>query len=251
MAKKKTKKSKNKNKFEYSNEIVGVIIILLGVIGLLGTGLVGNMVKSFAIFLVGTIYVVLLLLLIVVGVFLIFKKDPPNLLSSRLIGLYIIIISFLVLLHVKYIEVNDTEGIKIITETFNNLMVSFSNNRALSNSGGGIIGAVFSYIFVSCFGSGAKIVVCTMFVLGIILFLNVSILDLYNKIKPRIANIFNKEDDDDEEEEEEPKVSVNTQADEALLTDPAIVVEPVKVENIDQDVPIMRTPTKIVSTEPE
>lgn len=251
MAKKKTKKSKNKNKFEYSNEIVGVIIILLGVIGLLGTGLVGNMVKSFAIFLVGTIYVVLLLLLIVVGVFLIFKKDSPNLLSSRLIGLYIIIISFLVLLHVKYIEVNDTEGIKIITETFNNLMVSFSNNRALSNSGGGIIGAVFSYIFVSCFGSGAEIVVCTMFVLGIILFLNVSILDLYNKIKPRIANIFNKEDDDDEEEEEEPKVSVNTQADEALLTDPAVVVEPVKVENIDQDVPIMRTPPKIVSTEPE
>ena len=251
MAKKKTKKSKNKNKFEYSNEIVGVIIILLGVIGLLGTGLVGNMVKSFAIFLVGTIYVVLLLLLIVVGVFLIFKKDSPNLLSSRLIGLYIIIISFLVLLHVKYIEVNDTEGIKIITETFNNLMVSFSNNRALSNSGGGIIGAVFSYIFVSCFGSGAKIVVCTMFVLGIILFLNVSILDLYNKIKPRIANIFNKEDDDDDEEEEEPKVSVNTQADEALLTDPAVVVEPVKVENIDQDVPIMRTPPKIVSTEPE
>lgn len=251
MAKKKTKKSKNKNKFEYSNEIVGVIIILLGVIGLLGTGLVGNMVKSFAIFLVGTIYVVLLLLLIVVGVFLIFKKDSPNLLSSRLIGLYIIIISFLVLLHVKYIEVNDTEGIKIITETFNNLMVSFSNNRALSNSGGGIIGAVFSYIFVSCFGSGAEIVVCTMFVLGIILFLNVSILDLYNKIKPRIANIFNKEDDDDEEEEEEPKVSVNTQADETLLTDPAVVVEPVKVENIDQDVPIMRTPPKIVSTEPE
>ena len=251
MAKKKTKKSKNKNKFEYSNEIVGVIIILLGVIGLLGTGLVGNMVKSFAIFLVGTIYVVLLLLLIVVGVFLIFKKDPPNLLSSRLIGLYIIIISFLVLLHVKYIEVNDTEGIKIITETFNNLMVSFSNNRALSNSGGGIIGAVFSYIFVSCFGSGAEIVVCTMFVLGIILFLNVSILDLYNKIKPRIANIFNKEDDDDDEEEVEPKVSVNTQADEALLTDPAVVVEPVKVENIDQDVPIMRTPPKIVSTEPE
>ena len=130
-------------------------------------------------------------------------------------------------------------------------MVSFSNNRALSNSGGGIIGAVFSYIFVSCFGSGAEIVVCTMFVLGIILFLNVSILDLYNKIKPRIANIFNKEDDDDDEEEEEPKVSVNTQADEALLTDPAVVVEPVKVENIDQDVPIMRTPPKIVSTEPE
>ena len=66
VAKKKTKKNKNKNKFEYSNEIVGVIIILLGVIGLLGTGIVGNMVKSFAIFLVGTIYVLLLILLIII-----------------------------------------------------------------------------------------------------------------------------------------------------------------------------------------
>lgn len=253
VAKKKTKKSKNKNKFEYSNEIVGVIIILLGVIGLLGTGLVGNMVKSFAIFLVGTIYVVLLLLLLVIGVFLILKKDTPNLFSSRLIGLYIIIISFLVLLHVKYIEVNGTEGVKIITETFNSLMVSFSNNRALSNSGGGIVGAVFSYIFVSAFGSGAKIVVCTMFVLGVILLLNVSILELYNKVKPYIIKIFDRDTDDEDEEEtkEVSNISMNVPDDDALITDPSVVVEPVKVENLDEDVPIVRTPPKIISNEPE
>ena len=252
MAKKKTKKDKNKNKFEYSNEIVGVIIILLGVIGLLGTGIIGNMVKSFAIFLVGTIYVALLILLIVAGIFLILKKDPPNLLSSRLIGIYIIVISFLILLHVKYIEVNGTEGIKIITETFNNLLISFSNSSALSNSGGGLTGAIFSYLFVSAFGDGAKIVVYTMFVLGIILVLNVSILDIYNKIKPRIANIFNREDDDEEEEEEEiSKVSVNIEEDKNLIEEPSVVVEPVKVENIDEDVPIVRKPPTIISNEPD
>ena len=59
MAKKKTKKSKNKNKFEYNNEVIGVLIILVGIIGLLGTGIIGNIVKSFAIFLVGTIYILL------------------------------------------------------------------------------------------------------------------------------------------------------------------------------------------------
>ena len=253
VAKKKSKKSKNKNKFEYSNEIVGVIIILLGVIGLLGTGIVGNMVKSFAIFLVGTIYVLLLLLLIVIGVLLILKKDTPNLLSSRLIGIYIIIISFLVLLHVKYIEINGTEGVKIITETFNNLMVSFSSSRALSNAGGGIVGAVFSYIFVSAFGDGAKIVVYTMFVLGIILLLNVSILELYNKIKPHVINIFNRDEEGDEDEENEPesKVNVNSPEDEELIEEPAVVSAPVKVESIDNDVPIVRTPPKIISNEPE
>ena len=64
MAKKKTKKSKSNNKFEYTNEIVGVIIILIGVIGILGTGIIGNMVKSFSIFLVGTIYLLLLVTLL-------------------------------------------------------------------------------------------------------------------------------------------------------------------------------------------
>ena len=245
MAKKKTKKKdKNKNKFEYSNEIVGVIIILFGIIGLLGTGIVGNMVKSFAIFLVGTIYVLLLLLLIVAGVLLILKKEPPNLLSSRLIGLYIIIISFLVLLHVRYIEVNGTHGVKIITETFDNLMLSFTSSSALSNSGGGIVGAIFSYLFVSAFGDGASIVVCTMFVLGAILLLNVSLLDLYNKIKPHIVNAFNR-DDEENENEEEDEVSVNDGSNDDIET--SVVSEPVKVESIDEDVPIVRKPPKIVS----
>ncbi len=255
MAKKKTKKSKNKNKFEYNNEVIGVLIILVGIIGLLGTGIIGNMVKSFAIFLVGTIYILLLLLLLVVGVFLIFKKDTPNLLSSRFIGGYVTVISFLVLLHVKYIEVNNQEGFKIITETFNNLMVSFSSNHALSNSGGGIIGAIFSYLFVSAFGTSAKIIVYITFVLGIVLMLNVSILDLYNKIKPYIVNLFVKEVDDEEEEDNDKiksNVSVNNGDDtERLITDPAVVPETVKVESLDQDVPIVKSPPKIISNEPE
>ena len=255
MAKKKTKKSKNKNKFEYNNEVIGVLIILVGIIGLLGTGIIGNMVKSFAIFLVGTIYILLLLLLLVVGVFLIFKKDTPNLLSSRFIGGYVTVISFLVLLHVKYIEVNNQEGFKIITETFNNLMVSFSSNHALSNSGGGIIGAIFSYLFVSAFGTSAKIIVYITFVLGVVLMLNVSILDLYNKIKPYIVNLFVKEVDDEEEEDNDKiksNVSVNNGDDtEKLITDPAVVPETVKVESLDQDVPIVKSPPKIISNEPE
>lgn len=255
MAKKKTKKSKNKNKFEYNNEVIGVLIILVGIIGLLGTGIIGNMVKSFAIFLVGTIYILLLLLLLVVGVFLIFKKDTPNLLSSRFIGGYVTVISFLVLLHVKYIEVNNQEGFKIITETFNNLMVSFSSNHALSNSGGGIIGAIFSYLFVSAFGTSAKIIVYITFALGIVLMLNVSILDLYNKIKPYIVKLFVKETDDEEEEDNDKiksNVSVNNGDDtERLITDPAVVPETVKVESLDQDVPIVKSPPKIISNEPE
>ena len=259
MAKKKTKKDKNKNKFEYSNEIVGVIIILIGIIGILGTGIIGNIVRSFAIFLVGTIYLLLLVLLVIIGLFLILKKDTPNLLSSKFIGAYISIISILVILHMKYIEVNGTEGIKIITETFNNLMLSFSSNTALSNSGGGIIGAIFSYIFVTCFGSGATIVTFTLLILGIILICNISILAIIEKIKPAFTKAFEKTEDEDEDEDEEakeirtPKMVSDTTSleDEETIEKPAILVEPTKVENIDDDVPIMRNAPKIISNEPE
>ena len=253
MAKKKTKKSKSNNKFEYTNEIVGVIIILIGVIGILGTGIIGNMVKSFSIFLVGTIYLLLLITLVIVGILLIFKENSINLLSSRMIGIYILLISFLVLLHIKYIELNGSKGTAIITETFDNLMAAFSNSSALSNSGGGLIGAVFSYLFVTLFGTGAKIVVCTLFILGIILVLNVSIQNIYNKIKPELLKLFErKEEDDDENEiiENEAKakevspIKVNTPIEEEIEEDLSVVKEPIKVENIDNDVPIARVNTE-------
>ena len=169
MAKKKAKKDKNKSKFEYNNEIVGVIVILLGIIGILGTGIIGNIIRSFAIFLVGTVYLALLILLVIVGIFLILKKNVSNLLSSRSIGGYAIVLSLLIILHLKYVEINSSEGIKIITDTFNNLMLSFSSNTALSNAGGGIIGAIFSYLFVTFFGEGASIVTFTILILGIVI----------------------------------------------------------------------------------
>ena len=251
MAKKKTKKEKNKNKFEYSNEIVGVMVILISIIGILGTGIVGNIVRSFAIFLVGTLYLMLLILFCVIGVCLIFKKESPNLLSSRMIGVYITVISILVLFHVKYIEVNGTEGVKIITETFNNLMISFNSNTALSNSGGGIIGAIFSYLFVTCFGGGAIIVTSTLLILGVILIFNVSILEVFNKFKPKIAKIFEKDNELEEEEEKKtPIISPKQKEEDNLIEEPAVVVEPVRVENIDADVPIVRTPPKINTNEP-
>lgn len=254
MAKKKTKKDKNSNHFEYSNEIVGVIIILLGVIGILGTGIIGNIVRSFAIFLVGTTYMFLLLLLIIVGIFLILKKDSPNMLSSRAIGIYVIVISVLVILHMKYIEVNSTEGTKIITDTFDNLMLSFSSNNALSSAGGGVVGAIFSYLFLTCFGDGAFIVTFTMLILGIVLVFNVSILYLVDKIKPAFSNMFNREDDDeeddvDDDDKNEPRLISNVTAleDEDVIDKPAVEVAPIKLENIDDDVPIMRNTPKIVN----
>jgi len=255
MAKKKQKKEKNK-KFEYSNEIVGLIIILISIIGIGGYGVVGNVIRSFSVFLVGTIYIALLLVLLIFGIHLIFKREKPNLFTTKLLGLYALILALLIALHIKYVEVNGTVGFKIITETFNNLMVSFNNFETIDNVGGGVIGAIFSWMFVSAFGDGAMIVVVTMALLGLILFFNKGIRDIFEKIKPVFANVFIKSDDDEVDENEDlvdkkfKDVKLNTIEEEAIVKKPEVVkVEDVSKEPpvpVDDDVPIAALP-KIVS----
>ena len=214
MAKKKTKKDSEKKKFEYTNEVVGIILILASIIGLGAYGPAGNFIKSFAVFLVGNIYIFLLVGILVLGGYLIVKRKTPNLLSLRWIGFYILVVSFLVLLHLKYIEVHSQEGIKIITETFNNLLKTFSTtgstnivdniSYAISNSGGGMIGAIFSWAFFNLFKNGTKIVIITLIVIGTILLFNTSLIDLFKKIK--VPKIKKKEHKDNKDEDTDSRI---------------------------------------------
>ena len=70
MAKKKQKKEKEK--FEYSNEVIGVLLVLLAIIGMLGYGVAGNFIRSFSVFLVGVAYFPLLVAFMFLGI--IFSK---------------------------------------------------------------------------------------------------------------------------------------------------------------------------------
>ncbi len=201
MAKKKQKKDSEKKKFEYSNEVIGIILILSAIIGIGGYGPAGNFIRSFAVFLVGNIYIFLLVSVLLLGGYLIVKRKSPDFFSLRWIGLYVIVIAFLILLHTKYIINNSQEGLKIITETFNNLLLTFKSTAAISNSGGGIIGALFTFAFYSLFKDGTTIVVVTMIVIGVILLFNTSLIELLKKIKlpKRKKKEPKKKDSEDEE----------------------------------------------------
>ena len=61
-------------------------------------------------------------------------------------GLGIIFLSVLIFLHTQYVLVNETEGINIITETFDNLLLAFKSESAIGNAGGGIIGAILCFV---------------------------------------------------------------------------------------------------------
>ena len=238
MAKKKQKKEKEK--FEYSNEIIGVLLILLSIIGMLGYGRAGNFIRSFAVFLVGVAYYPLLIVFLALGIYLIVKRKTPKMISRTAIGVYLIIMAVLPLAHMKYVR--EIEASKIISETFNNVMLAFKSPEVIKNSGGGMLGALIAYVFNWAFSAdGIIIVVITLIIVGLILIFNTSLLSLFAKIK--IPKHEKKEEDDEEEE-----VEVVSSKDEEV-EDKRIVISSIeeltnkkeeKVEEIDQDIPIKR-----------
>ena len=202
MAKKKQKKEKE-SKFEYSNEVLGILLILTSIIGIGAYGPVGNFIKSFIVFLVGIPYIIVLLFTLFIGGYLILKRQMPKLLTAHLLGIYIIFLSLLIFLHTQYVKVTNAD-VSIIKATFDNVMLTFNDSYAIANCGGGMIGAIFSYIFNLAFKEGTIIVVVTMALLGLMLTLNTSIIDLIKKIKfPKIKH-------KDKEEKSEDNIIVNT-----------------------------------------
>ena len=241
MAKKKHKKEKEK--FEYSNEIIGVLFVLLAIIGMLGYGVAGNFIRSFAVFLVGVAYFPLLIAFLFLGLYLIVKRSAPKLISRTSIGVYLIVVAILTLIHTEYVD--KVSGTDIITETFKNVMLAFKSVDMIKHCAGGIIGSILMFAFDWAFGEGVIIVVVTLVVLGLILVFNTSILNLLSKFKLSILKKNKKES----KESIIPEVKSN---DEEVL-DKRIVVSSIeeltskkedvkaeKKEEVDVDIPIRK-----------
>lgn len=233
MAKKKQKKEKEK--FEYSEEILGVLIVLICVIGILGYGRAGNFFRSFAVFLTGICYAPFLIFLLILGLYLIVKRKMPNLLTTKFIGSYMISLTLLVYCHREYIKLNS--GSKIITETFTNVMSSFRSPQVISNTGGGMIGAIFGYTFDWAFSDGIYIVLITIALLGLILVFNTSLIDLVKKIKvPKFKKVkkdikeSNEEEEVKDEEVEDKRIIISSMEELSHIKDNDI--------NVDKDIPI-------------
>ena len=244
MAKKKQKK--DKDKFEYSNEVIGVLLILLSIIGMLGYGRAGNFIRSFAVFLVGIAYFPLLVGFLTLGIYLIVKRNSPKMISRTSIGLYLIIMAILTILHLEYVKQTPTS--EMIMETFRNVMSAFKSADFIKNCGGGMLGSILAYVFNWAFSAdGIIIVVITLIILGIILLFNTSILNMFKKVK--LPKLSREESDEEEEEKETAKEEVE---------DKRIVISSIeeltnkkeeKVDEIDADIPIKRENENVTQEE--
>ena len=204
MAKKKTKKETEKKEFQYSKELQGLLLILIGVIGFGDFGIVGTIIKGFSIFLCGTWYPIFLILSLILGIYFVAKRKSPNYFTARLIGLYTIIIAILLFSHINYVNNNDLSGLDIFRVTIDNIMASLNNFDLLRDTGGGVFGALFSSLFVTLFDiNGTMIVVVVLAIFGIIMLFDITLADILNIIIKPFKHKENKNEKETVEAEED------------------------------------------------
>jgi len=104
MAKRKKRKSAKKKEQTYSIELKGILLVLIMIIGCSPFGILSNLIKGFAGFLVGSWYVVLLVLVGICGLYMIVKREYPEFFSSKFIGFYVMCLGILVLSHTGYVQ---------------------------------------------------------------------------------------------------------------------------------------------------
>ena len=187
MAKKKSRKQK-KEQPSYSIELKGIVLILIMIIGCCPFGVTADIIKGFAGFIAGGWYILPLVATGVAGIYMMVKREKPDFLTSRLVGLYILVLGILILSHTEYIKQLGNQSIAawdIITATIDNLM-AFVNHTA-DIQGGGMIGAIFAVIGVKLLTlEGTRVVCIALIVCGIIMFTGVSIYDAVGYIRDKL-----------------------------------------------------------------
>ena len=189
MAKRKSRKQK-KQQPSYSIELKGIALILIMVIGCCPFGVTADIIKGFAGFIAGGWYILPLIGVGAAGIYMMVKREKPDFLTSRLVGLYVLILGILILSHTEYIKQLGNESISawnIITATIDNLM-AFVNHTA-DIQGGGMLGAIFSVIGVKLLTlEGTEVVCIALIICGIIMFTGVSIYDAVIYIRGKLKN---------------------------------------------------------------
>ena len=190
MAKRKRRKTQERKPFEHWTEVIGVVLMLVSLLSMISPffnmGIVGQVGASFAMFLVGVGYEILLLLCLILGFYLTWKREWPDLLTTRLIGFYILSIGVIVLLHMNYIKAHPNDVMAVFGDTLDNLLSNFSNslNGGSVNAtiAGGIIGAFFGVIFYKLFSLvGSCIVAIVLILVGIVFLTGINLIDVLLK----------------------------------------------------------------------
>ena len=186
MARKKKKNDKHTN--QISNEIITLILFLLGIISL-GFGGVGVFLKKITIFLLGNLWLIIPVALISYGIISLFDKKEIK--KNIILGTIILTIFGLTILHTYTFQNVDPK--LIVSKTLENYMNKVSTlpenkffyiGDPTVSIGTGFIGALLSFFFVNSIGLiGTKVISYICLMVSFFLITELNIINLLSKIK--------------------------------------------------------------------
>ncbi|MCM3178185.1 DNA translocase FtsK [Cytobacillus horneckiae] len=176
MAKKKKRKTRKKEhlKKTLKYELFALALIALAVISIARLGAVGEATVLFFRFFMGEWYMLCLIGLAIYAGYIMWKRQQPDLFHTKLIGLYFIISSFLLLSHVTLFQLLSNGGTfsnpSVIGNTWQLYWMEVSGETSTTDLGGGMFGAVMFALFYFLFDeTGSKIIAFLLIVIGFIL----------------------------------------------------------------------------------
>ncbi len=212
----KRKKSKDTSSQGMSVELTGLLLVLIGIIGF-GFGYVGMIIKEFAMFLLGSWWIIFVMYLLLVGLYMLFKRKMPKFFSSRLIGFYLIMIVILVASHFTFLDKAGTpqEILKVTFDQFMERINTISVSTSVLNTGntsiaigGGLLGAVcISGLYFLFAKTGTIVVISVIGLFGVILILDITLADVIGKIKSLFKRREKVKKVEHSDNEELPKLS--------------------------------------------
>lgn len=178
--------------------MIGLSLLAFSIISIAKLGAVGNTSVFFFRFFTGEWYILSLLGLIGISVFFMIKRDIPNLFHVKLMGIYLIVISILLLSHMTLFSLlsngGNFENPSVIANTWELYRMEINGETSTSDLGGGMVGALFFAISYYLFAeTGTKIVAFILIIIGFILLTGRTFGDTVARIFLSVSTFFSKQ----------------------------------------------------------
>ena len=189
--KRQTTKRKPKNSTKYDsalNNLLGIVIILLMLLGLFNLGAIGTLVANLFRIIVGQTYPLMLVIITIYAVGLTFKGRWPHFNIRFLIGGFLAYIGLLLLFHGSMFNQFDRHS-DFVAITWTNLNQDIIQGSIDMPVGGGMIGA---YLYQLCYflvsNLGTTLLAVLLIIVGIVVFFDLPVTKILNATSTAIGN---------------------------------------------------------------
>ncbi|WNF35393.1 DNA translocase FtsK [Bacillaceae bacterium IKA-2] len=189
------KQKKVEWKKQLSFELIGLFLIVLASVAFAKLGSVGQGLTHLFRFFLGEWQVVLTIGLFILSLYIMIKRQVPNLFSRRLIGIYLLVFAMVLLSHIKLFDLFSKQGDfidgSVIRNTWELYWLQINGGTTIDDLGGGMIGAIgFAISHFLFAASGTVVFAIFIIITALILITGKSFVDLIANFVSQFRSFF-------------------------------------------------------------